>query len=158
MINESLKMKGSYKVWSTNIITGKRSLVAKDNMLCNGLIEGIFHFLNQSTDSPTVSDLNITHISYGDGSNAATYNDTDLGNEIFRKAYSVRSWAARKFTVKLSVAASEGNPSGGIITEIGCVSNGTDTLGTGTLLSHVTGLNITKNSNIKLLIVWSLDA
>lgn len=122
------------------------------NLLTNQLFSGLLKYLNQSSDTPGVADLNVTHIAVGLGSTTPVVTDTALANELFRKAVTTRTRAPRSFKALMVLAESEGN---GALKEIGVFANATGSAGSGTLLSRVL-IDKVKNTNMTLNIYWKL--
>lgn len=153
---EKLKMKGLYEVEAVDIRTGKRVFHEKYNVLCQFLITSLFQFLDYTVQTPDANTLDLNYMAIGDGDTGALRADTVLDNEVFRKTLTFKGYDTTIFTAKLSIDAGEGNPAGGIIREVGIFANGTATVDTGDLISRAV-VSIPKNSNIKLLITWTLD-
>src|SRR5574344_1179644 len=138
-LNEKLTLHGHYTVEGYDA-DGK--LVERhevDNLITTALYAKIFGFLNYGTTSQSADTLSITHMA--------------MGTELFRKAPASKIAGTNMFTCKLILLPAESN---GTITELGVFCNGTDTAGSGTLISHAS-CNIVKNSNLKYLITWKLS-
>ena len=147
-MNEKLTLHGHYTVEGYDA-DGK--LVERhevDNLLTASLYTMIFNFLNDSAQS-----VSITHMATGTGTASPSQADTAMGTELFRKAPASKIAGTNMFTCKLILLPAESN---GTITELGVFCNGTDTAGSGTLISHAS-CNIIKNSNLKYLITWKLS-
>lgn len=152
---DKIKMIGQYTIESKNILTGEETSRTFKNIVTQGLFSGLFAFLNQDTSAPADDILNLTHIAIGDSSTGATRADVALANETFRKQITTKYFNSTIFTAKLSIGAAEGNPTGGIIKEIGIFAKASATPGSGTLCSRAV-VDVVKNSNIQLLITWTL--
>ena len=144
-MNEKLTLHGHYTVEGYDA-DGK--LVERhevDNLLTASLYTMIFNFLNAS--------VNITHMATGTGTVSPSQSDTAMGAELFRKAPASKIAGTDTVTCKMILLPAESNCT---ITELGVFCNGTDTAGSGTLISHAS-CNIIKNSNLKYLITWKLS-
>jgi len=147
-LNEKLTLHGHYTVEGYDA-DGK--LVERhevDNLLTASLYTMIFNFLNDSAQS-----VSITHMATGTGTASPSQSDTAMGTELFRKAPASKIAGTDTVTCKMILLPAESN---GTITELGVFCNGTDTAGSGTLISHAS-CNIIKNSNLKYLITWKLS-
>lgn len=156
-MNEKLSFKGFYRIKIVNLETGKVLEDCIHNVVCQGFFDGVWAFLNEAIDSPSVDALNLTYFAVGDGTTPAMRADTVLENETFRKALSTKSYIDTKFTAKVVIGASEGNPTGEVITEVGIFAGGSAAADSGTLISRAV-VNIPKNANIQLIITWTLTA
>lgn len=123
------------------------------NVVTQGWYTAVMKFMNQALSNPGISDLNLTHMAFGTGTTAALRSDISLSVEGFRKALSSKSFKGSKFTCKLALATSEANFT---ITEVGVFANGSDTAGSGTLISRC-NVNIEKNANIKYLVTYTME-
>jgi hypothetical protein len=150
-----LKPKGTYTVKYFDHATGRRWEERFENTYTNGFVEAIFKFLTQSTSTPDVDALNISHTALGTGTTAPTKADTALQTEHARKAVGYRSYSATKLICETSFAASEGNPTGEYIKEVGTFCKASDTLGTGLMISRCAA-NIYKTASVSIIIVWEL--
>src|SRR5574344_842094 len=151
-LNEKLTLHGHYTVEGYDA-DGK--LVERhevDNLLTTAFYTKILNFLNQASASPAVADLNITHMATGTGTASPSQADTAMGTELFRKAPASKIAGTNMFTCKLILLPAESN---GTITELGVFCNGTDTAGSGTLISHAS-CNIVKTATTKYLLTWKL--
>src|SRR5574344_640046 len=156
-LNEKLTLHGHYTVEGYD---GDGNLVERhevDNLITTALYAKILNFLNQAflnqaSASPAVADLNITHMATGTGTASPSQADTAMGTELFRKAPASKIAGTNMFTCKLILLPAESN---GTITELGVFSNGTDTAGSGTLISHAS-CNIVKTATTKYLLTWKL--
>jgi hypothetical protein len=117
------------------------------------MMQAIYAFLNESETSPDVDALNVTHIAVGTGTTTATATDVKLETEIYRKAVTTKGFNTQRFKATLLLESAEANPTGGIIKEIACFAKATDTTDSGLMLSRA-NVNVLKNENIKLSIVW----
>src|SRR5574344_577357 len=147
-LNEKLTLHGHYTVEGYDA-DGK--LVERhevDNLLTASLYTMIFNFLNASAQS-----VSITHMATGTGTASPSQADTAMGTELFRKAPASKIAGTDTVTCKLILLPAESN---GTITELGALCTGTDTAGSGTLISNAS-CNILKNSNLKYLITWKLS-
>ena len=146
-MNEKLTLHGHYTVEGYDA-DGK--LVERhevDNLLTASLYTMIFNFLNASAQS-----VSITHMATGTGTASPSQADTAMGTELFRKAPASKIAGTNMFTCKLILLPAESN---GTITELGVFCNGTDTSGSGTLISHAS-CNIVKTATTKYLLTWKL--
>ena len=147
-----LKATGEYRVEGFDLSGNKVSDQTFKNVLTQGFFTGIFQFLNQAVSAPDVASLNLSHMATGTGTTPASKSDTAMQTEVFRKAISSKTYTTKKFICKLSLDTSESNFT---ITELGTFANGTDTSGSGTLISHAI-VNIEKNANLKYLITYTI--
>lgn len=151
-----LKPKGVYTVKYFDHATGRSWEERYENTYTAGLVEAIFKFLTESTSSPSIDALNISHTALGTGTTAPTKSDTMLQTEYARKTVGYRAYTATKLTCETSFAASEGNPSGGeYIKEVGTFCKATDTLNSGLMISRCAA-NIYKTNTVSIIIVWEL--
>lgn len=155
MIKEQLYPRGVYTIESIDKRTGKVLSVEKQNVVCQGFIDGIWDFLDYTAQTPAASALDLTYFAAGEGTTPAARADTTLETEYFRKALSFKGFTSAKFTAKASIDAAEGNPTGDNITEVGIFAGGSIAADSGTLISRAI-VSIPKNSNIKLLVTWTL--
>jgi len=153
---EIMRFKGKYTIDSLNVLTNERKRTVIDNVLTQGFFDSIFAFLDQGVTGQDADVIDLNYFAYGEGTTTALRADTLLEDEIFRKLISSKSNTTTKYKCVLSVATSEGNPTGGYIKEIGIFSQGTATEDTGTLISRA-NTNVQKNSNIQLLITWEMN-
>lgn len=154
-MRDTMKFKGKYIIEAVDVRTGKIVHSSKHNVVVQGFFTGVFKFLDQAVSSPSVDDLNVTHIAVGDGTASAMRSDTLLDNEVFRKVTATKSFTTTTFTCKMALGPTEGNPSGGFIKEVAVFAKATDTVDTGTMISRA-NVNVAKNNNIKLTITWVL--
>src|SRR5574344_250984 len=146
-LNEKLTLHGHYTIEGYDA-DGK--LVERhevDNILTSALYTMIFNFLNASAQS-----VSITHMATGTGTVSPSQSDTAMGAELFRKAPASKIAGTDTVTCKLILLPAESN---GTITELGVFCNGTDTAGSGTLISHAS-CNIVKTATTKYLLTWKL--
>lgn len=148
-----MKLHGKYIIESENIITGEKTIQQYDNLILQAFYDKIFGFMNYSTTPPDADSMDISYIAIGDDDTAPTMSDTTLGNELARKIYASKTYASNVFTYKAAITADAGNPPGGYIKEVGMFVNGSETTDSGTLISRAI-VNIIKNANIKLNIIW----
>lgn len=85
----------------------------------------------------------VTHFIIGDDASAATVGDTDLGNELFRKAVSSAAEDGATANISTFIAASEANFDW---EEWGHVVDGTATTDSGVMLSHHIDSTVSKSS------------
>jgi hypothetical protein len=155
-IIEKPNLVGYYTIESRDAKTGELlGKVVKKNTITQGFYDSLFSFLNYTAETPSADILDLNYFAIGDDDTASSRANTVLGNEIFRKAPSTISYTDSIFTVKTVIGATEGNPTGGIITEAGVFADGTASADSGTLLSRAV-VNIVKNSNIVLYCTWNL--
>lgn len=147
-----MKVTGKYRVEGFDLNDKKIYDKTFHNIVVQSFFTGVFKFLNQAISGPDVDSLNLTHMATGTGTTTPSKSDTSLANEQFRKQLSSKAYSADTFTCKLSLLPSESNFT---ITEIGIFAAGTDTIGTGTLISRFSA-NIEKNANIKYLITYTM--
>lgn len=146
-MTDTVRFKGEYRFEGFDKEGNKVYDKTFKNLLVQNYYSAIFSVLNGgSTLFP------VTHMATGTGATAPVVNNTALENEVFRKSISAKSYTANKFTTKLSIAASE---SVATIREIGVFANGTDTKGSGTLLSRCL-VNIEKNASTQFLITYTI--
>ena len=149
-LNEKLTLHGHYTVEGYDADGNLVERHEVDNLLTASLYRMVFDFLNNGSSAQTV---NITHLATGTGTVSPSQSDTTMGTELFRKAPASKIAGTDTVTCKMILLPSESN---GTITELGVFCNGTDTSGSGTLISHAS-CNIVKNSNLKYLITWKLS-
>lgn len=143
---DHVKASGVYTIEGIDA-DGKRVFIETHNVLTQTFFTRVFTQLSGGSGA-----LNITHLAVGTGTNAAAKSDTALQTETGRKAVSSMTVNSTKITVKTSIAASE------LIStwrEIGIILAGTDTAGSGTLLSRAS-INYTKTASIQLLVTYVL--
>ena len=151
-LNDKLTLHGHYTVegYDANGKLVERHEV--DNLITTALYAKIFGFLNYGMTSQSADTLNITHMATGTGTASPSQADTAMGTELFRKAPASKIAGTNMFTCKLILLPAESN---GTITELGVFCNGTDTAGSGTLISHAS-CNIVKTETTKYLLTWKL--
>ena len=147
-MNEKLKLHGHYTIEGYDADGELVERHEVDNLLTASLYTMIFNFLNASAQS-----VSITHMATGTGTASPSQSDTSMSAELFRKAPASKIAGTDTVTCKMILLPAESN---GTITELGVFCNGTDTAGSGTLISHAS-CNIIKNSNLKYLITWKLS-
>src|SRR5574344_576813 len=148
-LNEKLTLHGHYTVEGYDA-DGK--LVERHevgNLLTASLYRMVFDFLNNGSSAQSV---NITHMATGTGTASPSQADTAMGTELFRKALASKIAGTDTVTCKMILLPSESN---GTITELGVFCDGTDTAGSGTLISHAS-CNIVKTATTKYLLTWKL--
>lgn len=149
-------MIGTWEIESENIITGDKSVIDTRNLIVDGFYTTLHDFLSQDQGTGVlVDDFNISHVAIGDDNTPVTRADDVLGNEIFRKAVTVKASSSSSYSVKILLDSSDGNPIGGFIREIGMYCKGTTTTDSGTLISRVI-VNTQKNTNVRLTLTWTL--
>jgi hypothetical protein len=147
---ENSKFVGEYRFEGFDSVTGEKIFdKTYKNVLVQNYFTSIFKLLNGESPS-----LSISHFAAGSGTSTAVKSDTALGSEVFRKAVTTKTYAAAKFTVKVSLAPSE---CAFVIKEIGIFANGINTLGSGSLVSRC-NVDIDKNSSTQLLITYTITA
>ena len=151
-MNETLRLHGHYTVEGYDADGNLVERHEVDNLLTASLYTMIFNFLNHGTTSQSADALNITHMATGTGTASPSQADTAMGTELFRKAPASKIAGTNMFTCKLILLPAESN---GTITELGVFCNGTDTAGSGTLISHAS-CNIVKTATTKYLLSWKL--
>lgn len=154
-MKDIIELKGRYNITSIDERSGRIIESIDFNVVTQLLFTGLFKLFNYDTDLPTADSLNFTHIAIGTGLNAASKSDTTLQTETFRKVLASKTYNSDTFVSKTSIAASEGNPGGGFIEEVACFAKATDTANSGTIVSRA-NVHIAKNTNIKLVISWTL--
>lgn len=152
---EATKTKGRYTIEKFNIRTQERTIEVFENAITQGFFSAIHAFLSQNLTGVDADSMNLTHIAIGTGTNTASRNETALQTEYFRKQITVKSFSATKYSARLSIDVSEGNVPGEYIKEVGIFADGTDDAGTGILFSRA-NVNVQKNDNIRLNILWEL--
>lgn len=148
-MKDNIKIYGEYNF----IFLDEKGNFLKEENYKNVITQNLFNGLFDALDG-TACALQLTHIATGDGTASALKADTALGNEIFRKAISSKSFTATKAIFKLSLATSE---SAFVIKEIGAFAEATGTPGSGVLLSRC-NVNIDKNASTQLLITYTITA
>ena len=146
-MKDSIKARGEWTVEAFDASGAPLWSQHYKNVVVQNFFTNVFKALKAEA-----SVLNLTHIATGTGTAAASKSDTALRAEVFRKAITVKSYTANAFVCKLSLATSE---SAFGIKEIGVVINGSDTLGTGALLSRC-NVDIQKNASTQLLLTYTL--
>ena len=152
---EHISLKGRYTIESYNVKTQERSTIVFENAITQGYFTAIHNFLSQDISGAAADSMSLNYIAVGTGTNTAGRSDTDLQTEYFRKAITAKSFSASKYSARLSIDVTEGNPVGEYIKEVGILANATGTAGTGILFSRA-NVNIQKNDNIRLNILWEL--
>lgn len=150
---ESLKLIGEYRIESLNVKTGERRLSKIHNLILQNLYTSIFQFLDYTAQTPAASLIDLQYFAIGDGTTGPVKADTTLENEIYRKQYATKTFGASQFNLVTSILPADGNPSGGIIKEVGVFANGTAAADSGLLISRAS-VEIQKNVNIQLNINW----
>jgi len=154
-----IKIKGEYEFYQGGTIKGTEVIGGKlvykfHNIICTPVYEYILKSLNYSEEStpPGASDIDVSHFAFGTGTTTPAITNTTLGNEVYRKGFTSKSWNTNQFTAICQLATDEGNFS---LTEVGVFSNGSLTADSGTLLSHALK-TIEKNANITYNIIYRL--
>ena len=140
---EKLRACGTYTIESHNLDTGATSVHVVKNRIVQGWFTSIHELMLGNS-----AEIEPTDFVLGTGQEPAQRSDTELENEFFTKPFTTRSASDFVFQLRLSIGAPEGNPPGGIITEIGVKAGST-------LLSRAI-INVPKNENVQLLITWTL--
>jgi hypothetical protein len=138
-MNETINLKGEIEILlNDKVVLEKKNLIVQvgKNFLASAII-------NSST-SPFVA------IAIGTSSTPAGVNDTTLGTELVRAAYTTSSVSANVVSLSRAFAAGTGT---GTITEAGIFNNATSG---GTMLSHVVFSAIGKSANDSLTINWTI--
>lgn len=147
-VREFAFARGEYLIEGEDIVTGEKFSKRFHNVVVQNFFSQVFSALRGGTPV-----LNVTHLAIGTGTTAVAKSDTALQTEIFRKAPSVTPViTATTYTIKINVAAGEAVGTWG---EIGIIINGTDMLGTGTLLSHA-NMSYAKSSSVQYTITFTL--
>jgi hypothetical protein len=138
-MNETINLKGEIEILlNDKVVLEKKNLIVQvgKNFLASAII-------NSST-SPFVA------IAIGTNSTPAGVNDTTLGTELIRAAYTSSSVSTNVVSLSKAFAAGVGT---GTITEAGIFNNATSG---GTMLSHVVFSAIGKSANDSLTINWTI--
>jgi hypothetical protein len=155
IVKSFIHPKGVYKVKYFDHATGQRWEEQYENTYTAGFVQAVFKFLTESVSNPDCDALDITHTGLGTGTTAPTKNDTTLQTEYARKSVGYRAYTATKLTCETSFAASEGNPTGEYIKEVGTFCKASDTPGSGLMISRCAA-NIYKTASVSIIIVWEL--
>jgi len=125
----------------------------KRNLLTQAFYTAVLKLLDYTNQTPDADSLNVNYMAIGDDNTAATIADTTLEHEIYRSTFLSKDITSSQLTGKIFLPIATGNPSGGIIKEVGVFVDGTATTDSGLLMSRAV-VNINKNNNIKLIIQW----
>lgn len=106
---------------------------------------------NLTSASPT-NVMKITHCALGSNATVPANADTQLGTETYRNAIASITNAANIAYATGFFSATE---TSGTYAEAGIFSNGTGTVNSGILLSHV-AVSITKSTSVTLTLDWTL--
>ncbi len=115
-------------------------------------IDAFAMIMNNLTDPTPTNAMVATHCLLGDDDTAVSENDTVLGNEVYRNAIASMTSADN---VGYFTAFFDQTEVSGTFKEAGFVSDGTGSVDTGVLISHV-NINVTKTLVQKLTIDWTL--
>jgi len=107
---------------------------------------------NNLTNASPTNTMLITHAALGSSSTAVANGDTTLGVEVYRNAIASLTNASN---VGYATAFFNATETSGTYAEAGIFSNGTGTVDTGILLSHVL-ISVTKSVSETLTIDWEL--
>lgn len=138
-MNETINLKGEVEILlNDKVVLEKKNLIVQvgKNFLASAIIN--------SSASPFVA------IAIGTNSTPAGVNDTTLGTELVRAAYTTSSVSTNVVSLSNTFAAGTGT---GTITEAGIFNNATSG---GTMLSHVVFSAIGKSANDSLTINWTI--
>lgn len=138
-MNETINLKGEIEILlNDKVVLEKKNLIVQvgKNFLASAIIN--------SSASPFVA------IAIGTNSTPAGVNDTTLGTELVRAAYTTSSVSTNVVSLSNTFAAGTGT---GTITEAGIFNNATSG---GTMLSHVVFSAIGKSANDSLTINWTI--
>lgn len=108
--------------------------------------------LNNLTDATPTNDMLVSHAALGSDVTAVAITDTVLGTETYRN--SIESMTSVDNVAYLTAFFDQTEVTG-TFKEAGIFSDGTGTVDTGILVSHV-NIDITKTNTQKLTIDWSL--
>lgn len=149
-----MKAKGTYRIIGRR--DGKTFYDRSyKNVVTQQYFDALFKFMDTTDSSATVDDLKINVFAIGTGTAAATKNDIQLGNEIFRKSVTdvYRSSTFIQITIELTIAE-------GALTfsEIGLFANAdVGTPDDGTLISHKAIEEIAKTADEQYTIIYTFD-
>ena len=106
---------------------------------------------NLTSASPT-NVMKITHGALGSSATIPANGDTQLGTEVYRNAIASITNSANTAYATAFYSAAE---TSGTYAEAGIFCNGTGTVNSGVILSHVS-ISITKSSSVTLTLDWTL--
>lgn len=148
--NENIKVTGVYHVEGFNIITGEKVFdETYRNVITQLYFDSLFSFMDSSGTDGT--EIGLTFFSTGDDDTTALKADTELGNEIFRKSLTSVTSTSNKVIATTVLAPAE---SVFVIKELGIWAEGSLTLDSGTLISHV-NVDIDKNISTQYNITYT---
>ena len=149
-----IRLKGTYEFWRggeliDGRVIGGRLAYKIENIVCTP----VYEYLLKSLVGESPGDVSASYFAFGDDDTPVTEADTTLGNELFRKAFTSKSWNGKQFVAICQLSTDEANFG---IKEVGLFSGGSITADTGTLLSHALK-PIEKNSNITYNVIYRLN-
>jgi hypothetical protein len=139
-----IRIKGEYEIWKDGVMI---------DHFHNIITTPVYEYILKSLAGESLGDASVSYFALGTGTTPVTESDTTLGTEVFRKAFTSKSWNGKQFVAICQLSTSEANYS---ITEVGIFAGGTITPNSGTLLSHALR-TIEKNSNITYNIIYRLN-
>jgi len=139
-----IRIKGEYEIWKDGVLIDRFH-----NIICTP----VYEYILKSLAGESLGSIDVSYFAVGTGITPVTEGDTTLGTEVFRKAFTSKSWNGKQFVAICQLSPTEANYS---ITEVGIFSGGSLTADTGNLLSHALR-PIEKNSNITYNIIYRLN-
>ncbi|MHC1623291.1 MAG: hypothetical protein ACXQTR_01720 [Candidatus Methanospirareceae archaeon] len=139
----TLQLRGEYEFWTHGVLVYK---------FHNIITTPVYEYILKSLNGDAPGSIDLSYFAFGDDDTAVAEGDTLLSHEVYRKAFTSKSWNGKYFVAICQLATSEANFS---IKEVGVFSGGSTALDTGTLLSHAIK-PIEKNDNITYNVVYRL--
>jgi len=139
-----IRIKGEYEIWKDGVLIDR---------FHNIITTPVYAFILKAFNGESIDSLDVSYFAFGTGTTPVAEGDTTLETEVFRKAFTSKSWNGKQFVAICQLSTAEANYS---ITEVGIFAGGTITPDSGTLLSHALR-PIEKNSNITYNIIYRLN-
>lgn len=146
--NDTIKIKGHVKI----TLRDQDGRIADIKEYDNLVVTAGRTLIANSLWNPSV-DTRVSHVELGTGTTAPANGDTALQTPAYRNALASGNNSSNVVTFTGYFTATETT---GTYREAGLFINGSGTLGTGTLLSHV-AINITKTSIQTMTIEWTIS-
>ena len=137
-------------------VVSAEGIVKIDNVVKNLVVNaGLTAIVNRLANISPASDCIFGYISVGTSSTTPAAGDTQLGAEVARKAITSRANSTTQAAVSATFNAGDIPGTPVTIAEAGIFIDGTGTLNSGTLFSHLP-LNVTVQSTDSLFIDWRI--
>jgi len=139
-----IRIRGEYEIWRDGVLVDR---------FHNIITTPVYEYILKSLAGESLGSLDVSYFAFGTGTTPPTESDTTLETEVFRKAFTSKSWNGKQFVAICQLSTADANFS---ISEIGIFSGGSITADSGILLSHALK-PIEKNSNITYNIIYRLN-